>query len=128
MGFCAILTCVLAAAETWKRGTIHLRDAGSMLTDSAHEPQLSASGINATGASLVLKMAGVQSWATEVVSHVVGQDAVEYARLPDFESALVDGRASGHYFLENKLAFLDQVRLPPHSARSLAAPAARHRR
>ena len=74
------------------------------------------SGINATGASLVLKMDGVQAWATEVVSHTVGHDTLGYAASPEFESALVNGQASGHYFLENKLAFLDQVSLRLYSA------------
>jgi hypothetical protein len=69
---------------------------------------LSTSGINATGSSLVLKMAGEQAWATHVVSHAQGSSVLTYGELPVLESEVGNNEAHGHYFLEGKLQLLDQ--------------------
>ena len=99
----------MTKANAWRKGSIRVSERVFELWDSeGQEPHLSMPDFNATGASVVLKMSGDRSWATTVTLHAEGANSMTYSDMPEFDLKLFNGEADGHYFLENKLQFLDE--------------------
>lgn len=81
----------------------------SLLVDrEGKEPSLAASGLDATGASVVLNFRGWKTVSTTVLEHKSGSDRFSYSYQPEWGT--MTGSTVGRvdlYYLENKLEFLD---------------------
>ena len=79
-----------------------------LVDDGGRNPSLAASGLDVTGASVVLTFRGWKTVSTMVVDHKRGSDRFSYFHQPEWGT--MAGNNAGRvdlYYLENKLQFLD---------------------